>query len=73
MTDTDSGEELLNAGVPADIPTKPLAILQTSVRERGVGKQWILDEPGLLAKTINLVEGDLDDPCKYLLLFVIAE
>ena len=40
--------------------------------EDGPGKQWILDQQKLLAKARNLVEGNLNDPCKYLLLFVTA-
>lgn len=70
LTDVDSGEELINADGPADIPAKPQIILQTSVRENGVGKQWILDQAKLNAKAKNLVQGDINDPCKYLLLFV---
>ena len=72
LTDTDSGETLINAAGPQDIPRKPVVILQTSVREDGAGKQWILNQQNLLAKATNLVEGDLNDPCKYLLLFVFA-
>jgi hypothetical protein len=72
LADTDSGELILNAAEPADIPPEPVVILQTSVREDGAGKAWILDRQTLLDKTVNTVEGDLDDPCKYLLLFVTA-
>jgi hypothetical protein len=72
LTDVDSGGTLINATKPADIPAKPLVILQTSVREDGAGKQWILDRDKLLSKAKNLVQGDLNDPCKYLLLFVFA-
>jgi len=72
LTDVDSGETLINAEGAADVPTKPTVILQTSVREDGAGKQWILDQASLLAKASNLVEGDLNDHCKYLLLFVTA-
>lgn len=73
LTDTDSGETLINAAEPADIPAKPVVILQTSVREDGAGKQWILNEQKIRAKATNLVEGELNDPCKYLLLFVFAK
>jgi hypothetical protein len=72
LTDLDSGERLINAARPEDIPPAPLVILQTSVREDGHGKPWILDQREVLSKAVNLVEGDLDDPCKYLLLFVFA-
>jgi hypothetical protein len=72
LADTDSGETLLTSEDAADIPQKPIVVLQTSVRERGVDRPWILDRQALLAKATNLVQGDLDDPCKYLLLFVTA-
>jgi hypothetical protein len=72
LTDKDSGEKLLTAHDESDIPDTPVLYLQTSVRETGGGKPWILDRPTLLASVTNLVEGNLDDPCKYLLLFVKA-
>jgi hypothetical protein len=72
LADTDSGEVLINAESPEDIPPEPEVVLQTSVREDGAGKSWILDQQTLLANATNTVEGDLDDPCKYLLLFVTA-
>jgi len=72
LTDTDSGGELVTADSPAEIPTAPLVILQTSARESGANKQWLLDRQKVVAKATNLVEGDVDDICKYLLLFVIA-
>lgn len=72
LADTDSGELFLNAETPEDIPPRPIVILQTSVREDGAGKAWLLDQQTLLDKAVNTVEGDLDDPCKYLLLFVTA-
>jgi len=67
LADTDAGAALL-----ADDAEGPAVILQTSVRETGAGRPWILDRDPLLARATNLVEGDLDDPCKYLLLFVVA-
>ena len=73
LTDTDSGEKLISAETPGEIPSRPVVILQTSVREQGSGKQWILNEQKLRGKSTNLVEGDINDPCKYLLLFVIAQ
>ena len=72
LADTDSGELILNAAATEDIPHAPVVVLQTSVREDGAGKSWILDQQTLLDKATNTVEGDLDDPCKYLLLFVMA-
>jgi hypothetical protein len=68
LTDTNSGQDVFFSGVPA----KPLVMLQTSVREDGAGKQWLFSQERLLAKATNVVKGDLNDPCKYLLLFVIA-
>jgi hypothetical protein len=73
LADTDSGEDFLTATKPEDVPAKPEVVLQTSVREDGAGKQWILDQQTLLAKARNIVQGDLSDPCKYLLLFVTAQ
>lgn len=72
LTDRESGGDLVTADGPAEIPSRPLVILQTSVRESGENRSWLLDEEKLLAKASNLIEGDVDDPCKYLLLFVIA-
>jgi hypothetical protein len=72
LTDVDSGGVVLNAEDAADIPDEPIVVLQTSVREDGAGKSWILDQATLMAKAENLVEGDINDPCKYLLLFVVA-
>ena len=66
--DKESGAALLEAKGPA----APTVILQTSVREAGAEKQWLLDREQVLARASNLVEGDLEDPCKYLLLFVVA-
>ncbi|MEE8421434.1 MAG: hypothetical protein V3S31_01510 [Dehalococcoidia bacterium] len=73
LTDTDSGETFLNAADASETPAGPIVLLQTSVRERGADRPWILDRSTVLAKAENLVQGDLDDPCKYLLLFVTAE
>lgn len=73
LTDIDSGGKLVTAGSPAEIPAKPVVILQTSVREDGANRQWILDQQTVLAKSRNLIEGDMNDPCKYLLLFVFAQ
>lgn len=73
LTDIESGGRLVTADSAAEIPAKPLVILQTSVREDGAGKPWILDQQTVMAKSRNLVEGDLNDPCKYLLLFVFAQ
>ncbi len=73
LADIESGGRLVTAGSAAETPAKPVVILQTSVREDGAGKQWILDRQTVIAKSRNLVEGDLNDPCKYLLLFVFAK
>jgi len=72
LADRESGGELVTADGPEEIPPRPLVILQTSVRETGENRPWLLDEKKLLAKATDLIEGDVDDPCKYLLLFAIA-
>jgi len=72
VTDIESGGRLVSAAGPSEIPARPLVILQTSVRESGPNRPWILSRERLDAKARTLVEGDLGDPCKYLLLFVIA-
>lgn len=72
LADRESGGELVTADGPAEIPSRTLVILQTSVRETGENRPWILDQEKVLAKASNLIQGDVDDPCKYLLLFVIA-
>jgi hypothetical protein len=71
LSDVDSGDAFLTAEGPDAIPAEPVVVLQTSVRERA-DQPWILDRQALLAKAENIVEGDIDDPCKYLLLFVTA-
>jgi hypothetical protein len=71
LSDVDSGDSFLTATDASQIPPKPIVVLQTSVRERA-DRPWILDRELLLSKAENIVEGDLDDPCKYLLLFVTA-
>jgi hypothetical protein len=72
LADTESGGAFLYADDASETPPEPVVVLQTSVRERG-DRPWILDRATVLAKAENLVQGDLDDPCKYLLLFVTAE
>lgn len=71
LTDIESGGALVN-GLPNN-PGSPIVMLQTSVREDGANKQWILSQQKVTAKARNMVEGDINDPCKYLLLFVIAQ
>ncbi len=71
LTDIDSGGKLVGGETPFETAGTPSVILQTSVREDGPGP-WILNQQQVLAKSRNLVEGDLNDPCKYLLLFVFA-
>lgn len=72
LSDTESGSTLVNAASPEEIPSRAQVILQTSVRERGAGKAWILDRETVLSKAETRLDGDLDDPCKYLLFFVVA-
>ncbi len=73
LTDIESGGALVLAEPGSPPPPKPLVFLQTSVREDGVGKGWILSPTKLLAKARTLIQGDAGDPCKYLLLFVRGE
>ena len=73
LTDVDSGGELLGADSIEQMPHIPQVILQTSVRESGPGKQWILDRAQLTAKAKVQLDGDINDPCKYLLLFVFGD
>jgi hypothetical protein len=72
LTDLDSGTTLVEAKQPAEIPDRPTVLLQTSVREEGPNRPWILDRQTVTAKSRTLIEGDINDPCKYLLLFVVA-
>ncbi len=71
--DVDAASAFLRAQSPEQIPPRPILVLQTSARENGQGKEWILDRPTVLAKATNLVAGDLEDPCRYLSLWVVAE
>jgi len=73
IADSDSGGDLLGADTPDQIPHFPEVILQTSIREDGGGKPWLLDRAKLEAKAQTVVKGDIEDRCKYLLLFVIAD
>ena len=68
LADKESGAEL----VGAERSSGPTLILQTSVRETGADARWLLDQEQVLSRASNVVDGDLGDPCKYLLLFVIA-
>jgi len=68
LADKDSGGALVR-----ERRSGPTVILQTSVRESGADRPWLLDQSLVMARAQNLVEGDLEDPCKYLLLFVVAQ
>jgi hypothetical protein len=72
LTDLDSGDRLVAARHASEIPSAPLVLLQTSAREDGANRPWILDRQRVTAKARNLIEGDVNDPCKYLLLFVVG-
>lgn len=50
---------------------RPVLLIQTSVRENNSTK-WLFNRNEIMSRTINTVVGDLDDPKKYLLLFVGA-
>jgi len=73
IADSDSGGDLIGANTPDQIPRMPQVILQTSIREDGGGKAWLLDRAKLEAKAQTIVKGDIEDRCKYLLLFVVAD
>lgn len=58
-------------------PNLPRLIIQTSVRENGTdsngnAKPWIFNRNAIEKKAQPKIEGDVNDPKKYLLLFVIA-
>ena len=72
LSDVDSGGAWLNNDDPSEMPHAPQVVLQTSVRERGAGRAWILDRAKLTAKAENIIDGAVDDPCRYLLLFITA-
>jgi hypothetical protein len=71
LTDLGSGSSLV-AEPPGVAPSASAVVLQTSARESGPARAWLLDEQKVRSRSQNLVEGDLEDPCKYLLLFVVA-
>jgi hypothetical protein len=73
IADADTGGDLIGANSPDQMPHMPQVIQQTSVRESGPGKQWIFDRARLTGKAQVAVQGDINDPCKYLLLFVFAD
>lgn len=56
------------------IPNVPRLLIQTSVRQDKPGADWLPPIPKevLEKKAEVIVEGDIDDPAKYLLLFVMA-
>lgn len=68
VADIESGTRL----VEETASRAPAVILQTSAREDGAGRQWLLPQAQVLARAQNIVPGDLADPCKYLLYFAIA-
>lgn len=72
LTDIDSGGGLVTTARPTDDPARAVVVLQTSARADGAGAAWILDRTRIMSKAQNLIEGDVNDPCKYLLLFVFA-
>ena len=72
LADKESGGDLVTAESSEEVRTVPTLVLQTSARGSG-DRQWLLDQEQIMARAENLVAGDLDDPCKYLLLLVVAE
>jgi hypothetical protein len=72
LSDIESGGDLIFSARSEVSPPAPLVILQTSARESGANKSWLLNRDTVTAKARNAVVGNVDDPCKYLLLFVFA-
>lgn len=73
LEDRDSAVKEIN-GEKSDLPR---LIIQTSVRENGTdsagnAKPWIFNRNAIEKKTQSKIEGDINDPSKYLFLFVIA-
>ena len=73
LADQDAGSDLIKAPSEEAVPIRPEVVINTSARENGVGKAWILDQSKVLSKAENLVQGDLADPCRYLELWIVAE
>ncbi len=71
LADIESGTQLVE-DTATDQAGRPVVILQTSAREDGANKQWLLDQQRVTAKARTVIEGSVNDPCKYLLLFVLA-
>lgn len=71
LADIESGTRLVE-DTAADNAGRPIVILQTSAREDGANKQWLLNQQRVIARARTVIEGNVNDPCKYLLLFVIA-
>ena len=68
LTDIESApKELYGAR-----PRFPRVVLQTSARQAGAAS-WILDRRVVEAKAEHRLDGDVDDPRKYLLLLVVGE
>lgn len=65
LTDKDGGEILLHR----TFSSAPLLYVQTSIREEGEGKEWLYDRKMIEDQAEVQIEGDIDDPGKYLLLF----
>jgi hypothetical protein len=47
--------------------------MNTSARANGAGSPWILDRDKIVSRATDHFEGDINDPCKYLELWIIAE
>ncbi len=74
LADIESGEIFLRNFTP-EFPT---IIIQTTVRENGLTeterpKKWILDKARLKEDSESIIEGDENDPKKYLIVFVIGK
>ena len=69
LADKESGRKL-SAHIN-NTSEKPVLLIQTSVRENN-SQKWLFKKEDIISKTINTIDGDVDDLNKYILLFVSA-
>lgn len=69
LADKESGRKL-TAHIN-NTSEKPVLLMQTSVRE-DKSQKWLFKKEDIISKTTNTIDGDVDDPDKYILLFVSA-
>lgn len=68
LGDMTSGEKLIFSGGTR----YPRVVLQTSVRESG-DKPWIFNRVKIENSTVSIIEDSVDNPSKYLLLFIVLK